>query len=127
MEKQSLITRIGFCATCEAKGYPIDGQLMLLQGTHGFHVDVAHPKRHPHKDATTPGFVPHLYKFIRTQGNIVIAKSICCINGCDVTLRKLPSGDYEYMLLDSKWKEIDLLISDWNALLKYKRDNQFII
>lgn len=124
MEQQSLITRIGFCQRCYDNHSPHDDQLMLLYGTHGYHVDNAHPKRIP---AHPIGYTPHLYKFMRTQGNIVIAKTVCCINGCDVKLTRLPDNKYEFLILDSKWKEVDMLICDWNALQKYKRDNDFII
>jgi len=64
---------------------------------------------------------------MRQQGNLVICKTVCCINGCDITLTKLPDGKYEFLILESKWKEIDLLVSDWNALTRYKRDKNYII
>lgn len=118
------MTRLGFCPVCESRGHPFDGQLMLLLGSHGYHVDPAHPKRNP---AHPKGFTPHLYRFIEQRGNIVFAKTVCCIDGCDIRLTKLPENRYEFIILESKWKDIDMLVTDWNALTRYKRDKQYII
>jgi len=124
MEKQSLITRVGYCDRCAKNHSPHDEQLMLLRGAHGFHVDVAHPKRIP---AHPFGFTPHLYSYEKREGDIIIAHTICCINGCDVTLTRKQDNSYEFRILETKWKEVRILVNDWNALQKYKRDNDYII
>ena len=121
---QNLMTRIGFCQKCFDSAKPHDGQKMLLLGSHGWHVDICHPKRIPRHPI---GYTPHLYKYIRLQNENVIAKTVCCIDGCDIQIKPLADGTYNFMILESKWREQSILISDWNALIKYKRDLDYII
>jgi hypothetical protein len=116
------LCRIGFCQFCYDKGFPYYNQKFLTHGSHGFHVDHADFTKHD------VGYTPHFYKIVSTVGSIVKVKSVCCMDECTIQLTfNNDSKKYDFFILGSSWKESQMLISDWNALLKYKRDPAYII
>ncbi len=119
MEKL-IICRHGYCQRCYEHDAPQENQLVLLLGEHGYYVKEAH-----HRGKR--GYVPKLYQFQSIQGNLVLARTICCMGGCDVRLRPDSNGQYNFLILEKSWQEIEMSIADWKALIQYTRDIDYAI
>lgn len=118
----NFLCRIGFCEHCYNKGFPYYNQKFITHGSQGYHVDFADFSKHD------VGFTPHFYKIKSVVKDVVHCLSVCCMDEC--TIQITPSreaGKYDFFILASSWKETQMLVSDWNALIQFKRDPAFII
>lgn len=120
-----LITRVGFCERCLQHHNPRTGQLVLFCGSHGFYVKEAlvpkYPLSHP------VGFTPHLYSKLDVIGGTVNVKKVCCVNGCDILIKPNANDTFDFYILETKWQYTKMPVADWNALLNFKRDKNYII
>lgn len=120
MEKL-IICRHGYCQKCYEHEAPHENQLVLLLGEHGYYVKEAINTRKKR------GYVPKLYQFQSIQNDTVLARTICCMGSCAIHLRPDSNGQYNFVILDRLWEEIEMGINDWKALIQYTRDLDYAI
>ena len=116
----SIITRVGWCEECAKQQRPKTGNHFLAYGFahQSFHMEVA-------ERYGRIGFVPHIYKLDKKLGeNLVVLKS-CAMYGCGVD-RKREHNDNWFYFIKAYQREV-WEVGQWNALLHYKRDKDYII
>lgn len=116
-----MMTRVSFCPRCQKDCRPKTGQLFVAFGGHrdGYVVyEALHNGR--------KGFVPHTFEFKRLIGDTVHFNYACSMVGCGsvATPQKKDPKMYE---VGFYWKQGTMPLKDWNALVKYKRDEDFEI
>ena len=112
MKNEKVITRQMFCERCFKARRPYRDNLFVVCGSNGFHVRNVNRFVSPEKK----GFTPHLvaaYKLLDDK-NIAINR-VCCIVGCGLAL-----DDSKEVFTYLKVSYEQILLSDWNALVKSK-------
>lgn len=115
----TIITRVGWCSKCYKAQRPRTDNFFVTMGTTGWHVMLA-------KHIGNIGFVPTLYKLIKTVGQNVIFEQLCSMHECGVEVYYVPSTDkYNFRL--GEWKRGMMELKTWNSLQQYKHDTDYEI
>lgn len=109
-----LITRVGYCPTCNKAGRPKTGEMFVVFGatSNSYKGEIA--QRNGRR-----GYTPHIYEFNRMVGDIVYFNKICCMCGCGSYLATYQGKNYIY-LKDGIEEECYTTLANWNALVLYK-------
>lgn len=112
-----LITRVGFCPKCSKAGSPKTGQSFIVFGANS----QSYKGKLALRNGVT-GFTPHIYEFNRSMDKTVYYNKICCMCGCGSYLTT--EGDKKFIYLnDEKWEDCYTTLSNWNALVLFKKTN----
>jgi len=118
----TIICRTGWCDICAKENRPHTGQLFLTIGSTGiYHVKKAE------RIAPRYGFTPHLYQLVKSLGDNVVFNHVCGME-CSVNI-DWDSTNYKWLadVKESYWKRGIMELKDWNALVMYKRDEDYIV
>ena len=115
------MTRVSFCQKCYNAGRPKTNQTFVVWGDYRQSFIVYQSLR-----IGMRGFTPHIYKFKRLIGDIVYFDVSCSMDGCDSYIKKNPK-DKNLFKVGFKTDNSKMKLSDWNALVNYKRDKDFEI
>lgn len=118
------ICRTGWCEHCAKEKRPRTGQQYVAVGSNG-HVHVYEAQRVPPYD----GFTPHLYGIYKKLGENLIVLALCTMEDCGMHNIYYDSTNrmYKFTIDESRIKRIVMSISDWNSLVLYKRDDDYVI
>ncbi len=122
LPSSTIICRTGFCLDCARANRPLYGQLFLVLGSHGYHVyEVEYTHRFK-------GFVPMFYKLIKPIGQNIIYERLCCMGKCAITLVwNTTTKKMDFGFDNTKWKRGIMTLESWNALVQYRRDNDYFV
>lgn len=117
---RTIICRTGWCPCCHNLGQPHKDNLFLVWGNNGMHIYTVQ-KQNPLR-----GYTPHLYRLMRVDNDDIVFERLCGI--CGVTFKYNKSThEHDPVILENKWKREKMSIKDWNALVMYKRDLDYLI
>ena len=122
LKSQTILTRHGFCPRCSVNNLPKSGTLFKVVGLTGAHMFVCQ------NNPRWSGYTPHLYRLIKAIGQNVVYERICCIVGCGII--QIPNDQeqcWEYIEISDRWIKGIMPLSDWNALVMYKKDMDYFI
>lgn len=117
----TIICRVGYCLPCAKLNRPRKGHTFLGFGSTGGYKDLK-----AYRDGL-PGFTPHIYKLLKTQGIHVIVDVVCAMNGCGVFSVIEPDGSPMVKVDPSKWRREKFRFSEWNSIVMFKHDSVYSI
>lgn len=117
---RTIICRIAFCAVCEKEQRPWRGSVFLDYST----FQGSFPRKT--KQSGTPGFTPHLFMLEKVIGPDCVVSGMCSIHGCGVEYKK-SNNKMEYALIPGRWQKFYMPIKEWNALIRFKNDPQYVL
>lgn len=113
------ITRVGWCKQCAKLHNPHCGDLFMTFGSgHLTFVLQVGTKNGAF------GYVPHIYRLEQEIGDRVVILKSCAMYECGV-MRSMYKGEWLYHVKEYEREYWD--IKQWEALLNYKRDKQYMI
>lgn len=115
------LTRVFYCKECAERGRPRTGQEFMAYGS-------SHAKYKALKAQNwgVEGFTPHTFVIERATDGIVTTSSACCMYGCGVD-KELRNNTWWYFIKKDAWHIVTFKVSDWNSLVLYKGDKQYLI
>jgi hypothetical protein len=114
----TVISRVGYCGLCASQGRPHKGSLFLVHGTYRD----AYYVREAMRDGIR-GYVPMTYILQKVcRDGTCVVHFACGMHGCGV---EYDSQKRSYSVNMMSWKVCHISISDWNALVGYRRDAQY--
>lgn len=114
---QTIITRHGWCEECYKQHRPHSEDLYLAFGTTSNDWIIKWAQGNGLR-----GFVPVNYRIHKAIGQTIIFDYACSF--CDIEEVKTPGGVDLFVL----WhKRSNMSITDWNAMVVYKRDPSYLI
>lgn len=115
----TLITRVMFCAKCEANKMPQKGNLFLTIGRSRQKYEV--------RQATCNGkfgFTPHIIEKTHQKDGIITFAASCSIHGCESTMEyDEETGRYNVAILTATVHQLP--VREWNALVNYTNDSDY--
>lgn len=118
----NFICRIGYCEVCAREQRPKSGQQYLVVGEEGFHLYFAW------RNAPIFGFGPHLYKIHKIIGQNVVYDTWCSMYPCGIAREEnIADNSIDYFPNENAKRRGIMLLSDWNALVQYKNDFDYLI
>lgn len=115
------MTRVSFCPKCHSAGRPKTNDSFVAWGGKRASYVVYESLRQGRR-----GFVPHIFEFKRLVGDKVYYDVACSMVGCGACATQDQKNKLLYKV-GFYWDNRKMLLKDWNALVKYKRDSDFEI
>ena len=112
------ITRVGYCPHCEQSRSPRGGQTFWAYGSdHKTYREIKAERN------GRIGYVPTNYKAKLVGENVIVEKS-CAMVGCGVGIKIINNEEWCYI---KHWTREIWTIREWNALVGYKRDDDYFV
>ena len=108
------VSRVGFCQKCKDNPPAKGTKFVLMHGTAGVY------KVHHLLSVPISGFTPHVFAYAQpsTRKNHFVVSSVCCIDGCGVSLTKNNlTGQYNIKFDYISYNE--MTFKSYNALRKF--------
>ena len=115
----TVIARVGFCEQCFINQHPRTGIFFVVAGKKGWHIYKA-------QAMGKIGYVPTNYRLIKSIGENIVYEKICGIHGCGVNVY-FDNSQQMYRFDFLNWQRGIMDNKSWNALVTYKRDEDYLI
>jgi len=115
------MTRVSFCPRCYVAGRPKTNDQFVVWGESRQSLVVYEALRIGRR-----GFTPYIYEFKRLVDDIVYYDVSCSMGGCDSSIVDSPKNKNQFSICFCR-DNGKMKLSDWNALVSYKRDSDFEI
>ncbi len=117
-QKETIITRTGFCPLCEKAGHPKSEQMFVSYSKGEWKVRYS-------LHNGVPGFTPHIYRAKLFQENVIVYIS-CGIWECGFINYSFNNNKVYNVILTHTRREI-WTIKQWKDLISYNRDQDYMI
>ncbi len=118
-KKHTVLCRVGFCQACYDRDRPQKGQRFVTIGRGRQRYLIREVKRIGQR-----GFTPQIIERISTTNGKVEFHSYCAMENCGVVFIK-KNDEFELHTINEVVKILS--VKDWNALVNYTGDKQYLL